>query len=137
MESIILGYDGSETARSALEWVTQRCRHHDVRATIVEVATAWMGDSQKHEDDIENAAETLREAAPHTRVITARVSGSVAVELADMSQGADLLVLGVRRGARLRSLLTGMLPLRVTVRAKLPVVLVPARCCPCHADLPT
>src|SRR3546814_4192238 len=51
--------------------------------------------------------------------------GTIATELADAGEDADLLVMGVHRASHLRSLLGGMLPLRVTTRARLPVVLVP------------
>src|SRR3546814_11733842 len=119
MENITLGYDGSAAARSALDWVVDRCRRRDAQVTIVEVSPLWSGDRAEQDGSPEEAAHALQERAPGTGVITVRVHGPVAAELADISQAAALLVLGVHRGARLRALVSGMLPLRVTARAPL------------------
>lgn len=125
MENITLGYDDSATARSALDWVVDRCRRREAQVTIVDVSTLWSGERAGRDDSLEEAARVLQESAPATGVITVRLHGPVAKELADISEGADLLVLGVHRDARLRALVSGMLPLRVTARAHLPVVVVP------------
>lgn len=125
MENITLGYDGSATARSALDWVADRCRRREAQVTIVDVSTLWSGQRAGDDASLEQASRMLQEQAPGTGVISVRLHGPVAEELADISQGADLLVLGVHRDARLRALVSGMLPLRVTARAHLPVVLVP------------
>src|SRR3546814_11539298 len=125
MENITLGYDGSAAARSALDWVVDRCRRRDAQVTIVEVSPLWSGDRAEQDGSPEEAAHALQERAPGTGVITVRVHGPVAAELADIRQAAALLVLGVPRGARLRGLASVMLPPRVTARPPSPVESVP------------
>jgi nucleotide-binding universal stress UspA family protein len=121
MEHITLGYDGTQTGQSGLDWVIDRCNTREAQVTIVEIS----GPGYEAGDVLDDAARAVRERAPATRAITARVRGDIAIELADIGVGADLLVLGVRPDVRLRALMSRMLPLRVTARAHLPVVLVP------------
>lgn len=124
MERITLGYDGTRDARSGLDWVIDRCCTRDAQVTIAEVsAPGYEADATG--GSLDDAARSVRERAPGTRAITARVRGDIAIELADIGMGADLIVLGVHPDARLRALMSRMLPLRVTARSRLPVVLVP------------
>lgn len=126
MTHIILGYDGSSSAHAALDWVAARCAVDDGLVTLVEVQSPWSGGSARTVPTaLDAAAEELRERAPAIRVVASRMRGVVATELAEAGGGADLLVMGVHRGSSLRTPLGGILPLRVTARARLPVVLVP------------
>src|SRR3546814_628122 len=70
MENITLGYDGSAAARSALDWVVDRCRRRDAQVTIVEVSPLWSGDRAEQDGSPEEAAHALQERAPGTGVIT-------------------------------------------------------------------
>lgn len=126
MAHIILGYDGSSGAHAALDWIAARCAAEDALVTLVEVQSPWAVGSARTAPGLDAAAEELRERAPRARVVASRLRGAVATELTDASGDGDLLVLGVHRGSYLRTLLGGTLPLRVTARAQLPVVLVPA-----------
>ena len=118
IKQIVVGVDGSESSRAALEWAYNEAAHHG--ASLVAVST-WHpptlplgpgygsmppeGYESQPERDARDVLERLTEdLEPRTPEVDVRISiskGSPAKVLIDMSQSADLLVVGsAARGLR-------------------------------------
>lgn len=126
MEHIVLGYDGSEAARSALEWVAARAARRPIEVTVVVIADMFDAERPVIRAQQDEATQRLRELAPTTRVDGRMFDGVMPGTIVKASRDADLLVIGVHTGRRLRAFLNGAIPLRVSTRSEVPVCLVPA-----------
>jgi nucleotide-binding universal stress UspA family protein len=128
---IVVGVDGSEHARQALDWaVTEaalrggRCllvRAHDVGLDFLAVP---------HDSPLKVAAAVLDRdvAAARKRGCVAEgrvVVGSPARVLIDASDGADLLVVGTRGRGAVTGALLGSVSTACVHHARCPVVVVP------------
>lgn len=124
METIILGYDGSQAALSALEWVADRAKSREVAAHIVGVddVTHARPEVSAH---VTEGRDRLRSLAPSTVVEGHVVRGGMPNAFTDAVPGADLLVVGAHRDKPIRSALMGFVPLRVILRSPVPVYVVP------------
>lgn len=135
---IVVGVDGSETARRALRWALDEAR---LRSAAVDVVHAWQmpyPDGYPVRAVIVPAAD-LEQAA--RRVLDAAVGGSdtagvkevepllvcdrAAGALLDTAKGADLLVVGSRGRGGFAGLLLGSVSQKVLHHADCPVVIVP------------
>jgi nucleotide-binding universal stress UspA family protein len=143
MPGIIVGIDGSEHSRRALEWAIKEAalRHAPLTVLTVHQAVAgywggpvaYPGDPQlaKHAQDLaEKETETVLDQfdadSRPASVFVHAVSGMPADELLKAAAGADLIVIGSRGAGGFRRLLMGSVSTQVTHHACCPVVVIPA-----------
>ena len=145
MPGIVVGVDGSATARQALEWAIKEAaiRHAPITVlTVHEVARSfWTGvpiTLSADEALLEKARDSAREltdkitselgdAAPASVTVEA-VNGFAAKELINASHEADLVVVGARGGAHGDGLAyqpVGSVSNKLIHHAACPVVVVP------------
>jgi nucleotide-binding universal stress UspA family protein len=142
-DRIIVGVDGSEGARRALDWAVKEARHHGAKLVAVH---AWhvpplvtglgpfdapVSLDADTLDRIEKSAKQLLEhelAAVETsgvevdRLVEPRNPADALLEAAS---NADLLVVGTRGHGGFRGLLLGSVSQQVSHHAPCPVVIVP------------
>lgn len=132
---IVVGVDGSATADAALRWAAEEATVH---GALLEVVTAWpwstvpsdvRGDTL--DETLEAAAEKLlrqsvEKVAPGPGGIncTAR-EGYAPTVLLDMTDNADLLVVGSRGRGRAAEFILGSTSHQCVNRSRVPVVVVP------------
>lgn len=119
-ERMMLAWDGSESARKALELV---CRREFFRSMTCHLVHVDSGD-QADENLLEDAAGRLRAAG--IEPITALRRGPVETSLLDYQaeHRIDLTVMGAFGHSRLRELLFGSLTNRMLVNSGTPVLLL-------------
>lgn len=145
MPGIVVGVDGSEHSQFALDWALDEA---DLRAapltvlTVSPLVTGIYGPGYAPADffpaeeegrmQAEKAAGQLlgeaierRGRAPAAAVTVRAVCGLAADELIGASAGADLLIIGARRGGELARLVMGSVSTQVTRHAQCPVAVVP------------
>lgn len=135
MERIVVGVDGSESAREALQWAVDEARR---REATVEAVHAWRtvpladyaftehvpGGSARY------AQETLDAAVGSVDTTGVTVepklkTGGAAQALIHEAKGADLLVVGSRGRGGFSGLLLGSVSQQAAQHAPCPVVIVP------------
>ncbi len=139
MERIVVGIDGSEGARQALDWALDEGRAHQC---AVEVVHAWqppyvigypyVGTAYDPTTYEELARDTLNQAVheadtnglsvPVSRILS---MGPAAEVVLNAAKGADLLVVGSRGMGGFRELVLGSVSHHVIHHASCPVVVVP------------
>jgi nucleotide-binding universal stress UspA family protein len=145
MPGILVGVDGSDHSRRALEWAMREAAHHDVPLTVMTVhpgpvrpATQIYWDIPNLPEDSHNlehiraaveqftdkVANELGEAAPEITVDVTR--GDPAHELVNASHDCDMIVVGSRGSGAWAQLLLGSVSSKVTHHAACPVVVIPA-----------
>jgi nucleotide-binding universal stress UspA family protein len=131
---IVVGIDGTEVSQNALAWAV---REGEIRRTPVHVVHAWRYDpmtdllpsQQIKEDSTELLARevALVTGAPRTdNVSYSSVQGDAARVLHEVSEGADMLVLGSHQRNALGEVLLGSVSRECVRHATCPVVVVPA-----------
>jgi nucleotide-binding universal stress UspA family protein len=139
-ETIVVGVDGSTSARLATRWAA---REAQLRHADLILASAWnmpldgynFGDVPFSEDALKalevEAEERLAEAAEDARlvatdlwIVTEAVQGQAAGVLLHASRDADLLVVGSRGLGGFRGLLLGSVSRQCVDHASCPVVVV-------------
>ncbi|MFH8250180.1 universal stress protein [Microbacterium sp. B2969] len=125
MERIVIGFDGSPGAESALDWVTDRAHRHPVLIDLVGVANMFASDRTGALERLEDAEARMRSRLPGTAVESHLVDGTMPGTLVHAARSADLLVIGIDREHLVRTAVKGWMPLRVAVRSHLPTCLVP------------
>ncbi len=143
MPGIVVGVDGSEHSRRALEWAVREAGLRRAALTVLAVqqvaSNAWTGHPELYPVD-QPAAEAVRRAAedavqkavtqvgdPAPASVTVRaVSGLAAQELVSASSDADLVVVGSRGSGGFSQLLLGSVSHQVVSHAACPVVVIPA-----------
>lgn len=126
MDKVILGYDGSVASEAALEWAAHRARFERTELEIVLVTNMFSSDRQEAEKTLDAAARRWRSLVPDVPADVRRLNGLIPGTLTTAARDADLLVLGVHPGSRVRAMLNGWVPLRVAARSRIPTALVPA-----------
>ena len=141
METIVVGVDGSEGARSALEFAA---REAALRQARLRVACAWeilpavyagglapgldqpTIDSfrESAETVVQQAAATAKELQPAIECEGRVVQGQPAEVLLQEGQDADLIVVGNRGHGGFASLLLGSVSHQVVQHARCPVTVV-------------
>jgi nucleotide-binding universal stress UspA family protein len=134
MGIIVVGVDGSDHARRALEWAIDEAK---LRRASLYLVHSWkfpapvpLPDGGVAPADLEGAANAVLDEA------AALVPGGVAVQreiandhaahaLVRASQGAELLVVGARGLGGFKGLLLGSVSEQVVHHARCPVVVVP------------
>ena len=144
---VVVGIDGSDTSRRAARWAAHEARLRGARLEIVSAwdvpfygyahlgsVTAISGDIVKGliENAEERLTEVLREAqveAGGIELETIAAEGQPAKVLLQISEGADLLVVGSRGSGGFHELLLGSVSQQCAQHASCPVVIVR------HADM--
>jgi nucleotide-binding universal stress UspA family protein len=138
--SIVVGIDGSESARLAAQWAAREAR---LRNASVRLVSAWdiptygfsfgaVGISDNMikamqnaaEDNLAKATEEIRAIAKEIDVSTEVVEGQAAGVLLEAARDADLLVVGSRGLGGFRELLLGSVSQQCANHAGCPVVIV-------------
>lgn len=142
--SIVVGYDGSDQSRVALEWaVTQAVLEerslHLVHCWIWPLFTADLGPVEGVADSgLRHAAEAIvaealaeaKRLAPDLEVTASLISGVSSAILERMSRSAHLVVVGSRGLGGFMGLLVGSVSLKLAGTAHCPVVVVRSRANP-------
>jgi nucleotide-binding universal stress UspA family protein len=141
IKQIVVGVDGSESSRAALHWAYDDAAHHD--AALVAVSTWHLpalpmsppygqlppeGYESQPERDARDLLERLTEdLEPRTPEVDVRISiskGNPAKVLIDMSQSADLVVVGSRGHGGFAGMLLGSVSQHVVAHKACPVVVI-------------
>jgi nucleotide-binding universal stress UspA family protein len=135
---IVVGVDGSEGSRRALEWAIHEA---DARGSAVEAVIAWSWDGLEFGPVIATNPEEAREKASRLldgeiRALVARhgshlpvaaqvIEGNPADALAAAGRSADLLVLGSHGHSQIRHTVLGSVSEACIRKATCPVVVIP------------
>jgi nucleotide-binding universal stress UspA family protein len=134
---VVVGVDGSWSARDALDWAAAEAAVRTRSLSIVyacpppvepdplaPVASVPVGVGESAEMVLQEAATRARAIAPGIEVTTRALIGSPVAAL--LSLPGELLVVGARGLGRVRSALVGSVSIAVSARAACPVVVVPS-----------
>ncbi|UBU18255.1 universal stress protein [Nonomuraea gerenzanensis] len=134
--SIVVGFDGSRTAWSALDWAAADAGRRRLPLRIVHVREPWCAehplDATTQDDTLTarcerllaEAAQRARDSAPEASVSTALVTGAVTERLRTESETADTVVVGSRGLGGFAGLVLGSVGLGLAGCAGCPVVVV-------------
>ena len=142
MPGIIVGIDGSDHSRLALEWAIREAAVRDAPLTVFTVQQAvvgywgspvlYPGDADLAEQGRKTAQEetdsVLEKIAPGSRpssVIVRAATGLPAEALLEAAADADLLVVGSRGAGGFKHLPMGSVSTQVTHHSPCPVVVIP------------
>jgi nucleotide-binding universal stress UspA family protein len=134
---IVVGVDGHETGRRALDWAL---REAQVRGCAVQVVHAWVFDAreeyftetsshQLHQEsvamlrrEVDQATSGMTEIPPITQ---SSIEGDPARVLPELARSAAMLVVGRHRGGLVRQTLLGSVSAVCVRHAVCPVVVIP------------
>jgi nucleotide-binding universal stress UspA family protein len=135
---IVVGVDGSDGGRRALEWAA---READTRGSAVQAVTAWQWDGMDYTPAIATNPQEAKERAArllddeinaliarhgsHLPIATEVIEGSPGETLARAAGSADLLVLGSHGHSRVRHTVLGSVSEACIRSATCPVVVIP------------
>jgi nucleotide-binding universal stress UspA family protein len=143
MPGIIVGVDGSEVSRRALDWAVREAGLRGAALTVLAVhqvaSNYWTGSAEHYpadqpvtevmrkaaEEAVQKAVSQAGASAPASVTVRA-VSGLPAQELLSASSDADLVVVGSNSGSELSQMLLGSVTNKVVNHAACPVVVIPA-----------
>ena len=141
MSGIVVGVDGSDHSRKALEWAVREAGATGKPLTVLAVHPVprnhWTGDPETYPTDAPET-ETIRQAAEEavqkavgqvggpgpTSVTVRAVTGVPARELVAASADADLVVVGSRGGGGFAKMVLGSVANQVVSHAEAPVVVI-------------
>jgi nucleotide-binding universal stress UspA family protein len=143
MPGIIVGIDGSDHSRRALEWAISEAGMRRVPLTVLSVNQAvagFWGGAVESPGDAEYAERTrkvaqeetdiaLEKFAPESRppsVTVVAFTGIPAEEILIRGKDADLIVVGSRGAGGFKKLLLGSVSTQVAHHAHVPVVVIPS-----------
>jgi nucleotide-binding universal stress UspA family protein len=141
IKRIIVGVDGSESSKAALEWAYNEAAHHDAAITVIAVwqpptmpLTPPYGslppegyEGQPRTNALNLLEQSVRNLEPRTPVVDVRTlveEGNPAEVLIEQSKEADLLVVGSRGLGGFRGMLLGSISQHVVAHAACPVVVL-------------
>ncbi|GGO69253.1 universal stress protein [Nonomuraea cavernae] len=139
---IVVGVDGSESAKAALDWAIDDAARRARPLRIVHVREPWKSErpfTKAHEEHTRSEQEArllaaseahARTRAPGLNVTTAHLTGAVTERLLTESETADTLVVGNRGLGGFAGLVLGSVGLHLAGHAHSPLVIVRA---PAHA----
>jgi len=137
MGEIVVGYDGSDCGKAALDEALSLAKGLGDRVVVVfgyAPPGLWGGEIAEHEDAIEEFGEKVmgeaRERAESSGVETelamvARKASEALVEVAQ-SRGARMIVVGSYGDPPLKGMILGSTPNKLLYTADCPVLVVPA-----------
>ena len=138
-EQIVVGVDGSETARLATRWAAREAK---LRGATLRLVAAWNLPSGTYygpapvsddlvkdlvkaaEDNVALALQEVRDEAGMVDVETVVEEGQATHVLLDEAKSADLMVVGSRGLGGFRELLLGSVSQQLAHHAPCPVVIV-------------
>jgi nucleotide-binding universal stress UspA family protein len=139
-QRVVVGVDGSDGSRLALEAAVAQAREHDATLTVVTAWSApvtagapgyapfeWIGDadlSAVAAQQQEDVLAAVLGAGSSLRVDRKVVEGHPAQQLVAAAEGADLLVVGSRGHGAFVGMLLGSVSQHVTAHASCPVLVV-------------
>ncbi len=126
MERIVLGYDGSPAALSALNWTAARAATGSTKVDVVLVVPPMTKERTSGRQHLSEAEAFLLDRLPALEVDLHRLEGTVSKSITNAAQDADLVVVGINPGHPIRAAAAGWLPLRLSTRATAPVCMIPA-----------
>ena len=133
MERIVVGVDGSDGSRRALEWAVGESRLRNGSLLVVQ---AWQApfeptwgtlgqDIERFRADAERALDAVvADVASDVQVEKLLVNGSAAAEILNAARDATLVVVGSRGRGGFAGLLLGSVSQQVAQHAACPVVIV-------------
>lgn len=133
--TVLVGVDGSESARTALDWAAAEAGRLDAVLVVCTVANddmltepgLWTTPQlvrRRGEDIVDAAVRRARDAVPDLRVSRRLLVGDAAEQLRSESAHVDLVVLGCRGLGAFLGLLLGSVSERVALHASCPTVVV-------------
>ena len=141
MPGILVGIDGSDHSRKALEWAVREAGLRGSSLTVLAVhqvaANHWTGHPETYasdapeteivrqaaEDAVQKAVSQVGGPAPASVTVRA-VTGVAAHELVAASGDADLVVVGSRGGGGFGRMVLGSVSHQVASHAQSPVVVI-------------
>ena len=140
MSGILVGIDGSEHSKRALEWAVHEAsiRHAPLTVITVNQAVAGFAGPVTYPGDSDRAGHARQVAEQETNAILEKagsrppavtvtaVTGLPAEEILNAAADADLVVVGSRGAGGFKRLLMGSVSTQVTHHARCPVVVIPA-----------
>jgi len=143
MAGIVVGVDGSEGSKRALEWAAGEAKLRRLPLTALLAwqwptgiyGAGWMGVTPEVAEDLRKAAErrleeTCAAVAPAlegVEVTRSVVEGPPAQALLQAAEDADLLVVGTRGHGGFVGLLLGSVSQQCATHSPCPIVIVPQR----------
>ena len=134
MASILVGVDGSERGRRALDWAVARAER--TGASLMLLAVVNSAEAKKLGAEAEMVHTTVEAALHEKKEVLAAEHPDVAVEakivdgptvdsIVEEASSHDMVVLGSHHGASITETFGGATGLRVSVQVKIPTVVVP------------
>ncbi len=137
---LVVGYDGSDASRDAVQWATSEALARDAELIILAAMTVPMGASPmsfgvlspnaiddmiaRVGNHVEDEAKALMSAHPGLIARGKAVMGGASGALIDASEDADLVVVGSRGMGGFKGLLVGSVGIQVAEHARCPAVVV-------------
>lgn len=125
MERVLVGLDEETASQTAVDWVIKRAQAAPLHVTLFTAFDMIVSDPVKDQTVATLTAARIEAAAPGTVVTTEISDRSILEGLVERSADADLLVIGAHPHRRVRSILTGALPVSVVTRSHCATVVVP------------
>jgi len=129
MPGILVGIDGSDNSRKALDWAVREAGLRGTSLTVLAVhqvaSNHWTGDPETYASDAPET-EIVRQAAEDAvQKAVSQVGGPApAYELVAASGDADLVVVGSRGGGGFARMVLGSVSSQVASHAAAPVVVI-------------
>lgn len=134
-EKYIIGVDGSEHSRAALDWGLKRAAQSGASVELLHVADdSFLSESVAFLSEAQEASEKMLAAEREYAVksgFTGTITGTAVVghpvgEVEEASKRADLLVLGAHSGNKFAGSFFGTRAVKIAAVAHCPVAVVPA-----------
>lgn len=133
-EKYIIGLDGSEQSRVALDWGLARASDSGASVELLHIAddsflsesVAFLSEAQEASEKMLEAEREYAKAAGFTGTITGTaVVGHPINEVEEASKRADLVILGAHTGSKLAGSVFGTRAVKIAAVAHCPVAVVP------------
>ncbi|MGO1434312.1 MAG: universal stress protein [Canibacter sp.] len=133
-EKIIIGVDGSEQSRSAIQWGLDRTIQRGGEVELLHIAddsflsesVAFLSEAQRaSEQMLQNEIEYARSLGYEGEIKGTAIVGHPIGEVEEASQRADLIVLGAHHGGKLAGSFFGTRAVKIAAVAHCPVAVIP------------
>lgn len=133
-EKYIIGVDGSEHSRVALDWGLARASARGAEVELLHVADdSFLSESVAFLSEAQHASEQMLEAERQyalSQGFAGKITGTAVVghpiaEVEEASRGADLVVLGAHSGSRFAGSIFGTRAIKIAAVAHCPVAVIP------------
>lgn len=130
---VVVGFDGSEDSRRALEWAAEECEirqcalvvlHADRWSTPALALAVFSEEESIEEEVLDEGVRLVTKEYPGVKVIGRRVPPPAGESLVAGSEGASLLVVGSRGLNHVRQMVLGSVSRYCVEHARCPVVVV-------------